>query len=139
MLTTLRLNKCSIKYLIINLCLSIKKKLLIVGNQQIRITLHLKFVKRYPDDVILTSALRLSFCLLHAILLHLLRSSTFLDILKLLIVSFSQLVSILFYVTSQILFPVNIKPASLVHVLTVQRICYICHKILILYYYQPFT
>ena len=45
---------------------------------------------------------------------HILRISTFLDDFKLFIDSFSQLVELLFYVTSQIQFPVNIRHRLLI-------------------------
>ena len=78
-------------------------------NQLIRLSLHLKNVKYYHDDVLLTSASRLHICLwpavanypsvynaCHCKLLSFSRSSTFLDNSKLLIVSFLQLLELLF-------------------------------------------
>ena len=63
---------------------------------------------------------------MHATLInwHFLRSSIFLHNWKMFNDSFSQLVKLLFYVTSEIRFPVKIRPASLLHVLTLLRNTY---------------
>ena len=108
MLKTLCLNKCSIKCLF-TILVYLSNTIFIVENWKIRPSLHLKCVKCYHDDVILTSGSRLDIhlympwwtCLafpMHATVSngHFLRSSIFLDNLQLFIDFFSQLVDLLF-------------------------------------------
>ena len=63
---------------------------------------------------------------MHAALInwHFLRSSIFLHNWKVVTDSFSQFVQLLFYVTSEIPFPLKLGPASLLHALTVLRNAY---------------